>query len=135
MNKLRRIAKPVSHLVVLGLLVLGIHLPAAQAGLISTETVVNAEQVQQDRERLRDMLTREDVKNQLLARGVSPDQIEARVDGLTDSEVQTLAAKIDQLPAGAGVLEVALVVFLVLLVTDILGYTDIFPFVKKPAKR
>ncbi len=135
MNKLRRIAKPVSHLVVLGMLILGIHLPAAQAGLISTETVVNTEQVQQERERIRDLLTREDVKNQLLARGVSPDQIEARVDSLTNSEVQTLAAKIDQLPAGGDALGVLAVVFLVLLLTDILGYTDIFPFVKKPAKR
>ena len=42
---------------------------------------------------------------------------------------------IDPLPAGGDalgvILGVALIVFLVLLITDIMGYTDIFPFVKK----
>jgi len=135
MNKLRRIAKPVTHLVVLGMLMLSMHLPAVQAGMIGTETVLNAEQVQQDRVHLRDLLNREDMKTQLLARGVDPDQIQARVDSLTDEEIRTLTAKIDQLPAGGDALGLAVFVFLVLLLTDILGYTDIFPFVNKPAKR
>jgi hypothetical protein len=63
--------------------------------------------------------------------------VQARIDSLTDAEVHALASRLDQYPAGEGVgtvLTVALIVFLILLVTDILGYTDIFPFVKKPAK-
>jgi len=97
--------------------------------------VANAERAQQQRAQIHDMLNREEVKTQLLARGVDPSEVDARVDGLTDEEVSTLAAKLDQLPAGGDALGVALVVFLVLLLTDILGYTDIFPFVKKPNKR
>ena len=130
MKLLRRLTKPVSHLVVLGLLALSLHLPAAHAGMIGTEAVVNAAQVQQDRERLHSALSRDDVQAQLLARGVDPAQVQARVDSLTDEEMQTLATEMDQLPAGGSVVGALVLIFLVLLVTDILGLTNVYPFVK-----
>ncbi|HSD96921.1 MAG TPA: PA2779 family protein, partial [Sulfuricaulis sp.] len=104
MEKLRRLIKPISHVVAFGLLALSLHLPAAQAGMVGTEAVVNAAQVQQDRERLRSALNRDDVQAQLIARGVDPAQVQARVDSLTDQEVQTLNGKLDQLPAGGDAL-------------------------------
>jgi len=134
MEKFRRLAKPVSQLVVAGLLALSVHLPAAQASLVGTETVIDATQAQQDRERLHGLLNREDVKSQLIARGVDPSQVQARVDSLTDQEVQTLTTKMDQMPAGGDVLGVLVFLFLVLLLTDILGFTNIFPFVKHPKR-
>jgi len=130
MKLLRRLTKPVSHLVVLGLLALSLHLPAAHAGMVGTEAVVNAAQAQQDRERLRSALSRDDVQAQLLARGVDPAQAQARVDSLTDEEMQTLATHMDQLPAGGSVVGALVLIFLVLLVTDLLGLTNVFPFVK-----
>ena len=131
MELLRRLIKPVSHLVVLGLLALSLHLPAAHAGMIGTAAVVNAAQSQQYRERLHSALNRDDVQAQLLARSVDPAQVQARVDSLTDEEMQSLATKMDQLPAGGDSFLGALVfVFIVLLITDILGFTNIFPFVK-----
>lgn len=134
MEKLRRLTKPVSHLVVFGLLALSLHLPAAQAGMIGTEAVVNAAQAQQDRERLRSALNRDDVQAQLIARGVDPAQVQARVDSLTDQEVQTLAKNMDQLPAGGDAIGWLVFIFLVLLITDIMGLTNIFPFVKHPKR-
>lgn len=130
MKLLRRLTKPVSHLVVLGLLALSLHLPAAQAGMIGTEAVVNAAQTQQNRDRLHSALNRDDVQTQLLARGVDPAQVQARVDSLTDEEMQTLAANMDQLPAGGSVVGALVLIFLVLLLTDLMGLTNIFPFVK-----
>lgn len=130
MKLLRRLTKPVSHLVVLGLLALSLHLPAAHAGMIGTEAVVNAAQSQQHRERLHSALNRDDVQAQLLARGVDPAQVQARVDSLTDEEMQTLATNMDQLPAGGSVVGALVLIFLVLLVTDLLGLTSVFPFVK-----
>jgi hypothetical protein len=131
MEIFRRLTKPVSHLVVLCLLTLSLHLPAAHAGMIGTETVVNAAQAQQYRERLHNAFNRDDVQTQLLARGVDPAQVQARVDSLTDEEIQTLATDMDQLPAGGDSLIGALVfIFIVLLITDLLGLTNIFPFVK-----
>ncbi|MHB1141211.1 MAG: PA2779 family protein [Sulfuricaulis sp.] len=130
MKLLRRLTKPVSHLVVLGLLALSLHLPAAQAGMIGTEAVVNAAQTQQNRDRLHSALNRDDVQTQLLARGVDPAQVQARVDSLTDEEMQTLATNMDQLPAGGSVVGALVLIFLVLLLTDLMGLTNIFPFVK-----
>jgi hypothetical protein len=133
MEILRRLTKPVSHLVVLSLLALNLYLPAAHAGMVGTEAVVNAAQTQQYRERLLTALNRDDVQAQLLARGVEPAQVQARVDSLTDEEMQTLATNMDQLPAGGDSLIGALVfIFIVLLITDLLGLTNIFPFVKHP---
>lgn len=130
MKLLRRLTKPVSHLVVLGLLALNLHLPAAHAGMIGTEAVVNAAQTQQNRDRLHSALNRDDVQTQLLARGVDPAQVQARVDSLTDEEMQTLATNMDQLPAGGSVVGALVLIFLVLLLTDLMGLTNIFPFVK-----
>ncbi|OGI52320.1 MAG: hypothetical protein A3E57_02480 [Candidatus Muproteobacteria bacterium RIFCSPHIGHO2_12_FULL_60_33] len=134
MEKLRRLTKPVSHLVVFGLLALSLHLPAANAALVGTEAVINAAQAQQSRERLVSTLNRDDVKTQLMAHGVDPAQVQTRLDSLTDEEVQTLAAKMDQLPAGGDGLGLLVFIFVVLLITDILGFTNIFPFVKHPKR-
>jgi hypothetical protein len=87
-----------------------------------------------DRARIAAALERQEVRDQLAARGVGLEQAKARVAALTDAEAAELAAAVDALPAGGiDVLGVALVVFLVLLLTDILGYTKIFPFTK-PAR-
>jgi hypothetical protein len=132
MKNLRRIARPISLLILTGFLSLTLHVPAANAALIGTETVIGAAAA---RDRIHATLAREEVKQALVARGVSPADVQARVEALTDDEAAQLAAKLDQLPAGGDALGVLLVIFLVLLLTDILGYTDIFPFVKKPAKQ
>jgi hypothetical protein len=87
-----------------------------------------------DRARISAALEREGVREQLAARGVSLEQAKARVAALSDAEAAELAGAVDALPAGGiDVLGVVLVVFLVLLLTDILGYTKIFPFTK-PAR-
>jgi len=135
MNKLRRLARPISYIVTVGVLALSVHLPAAHAAVIGTEAVVSAQQAEFDRARVQSLLGRAEIKQQLLAAGVDPSQVSARVDALNDNEVHQLAAKIDQLPAGGDALGVLVFVFIVLLITDILGFTDVFPFVKKPVRR
>lgn len=134
MDKLRTVSRPISCLVVLGVLALSIHLPAAHAAVIGTDVVVGAQQAEQDRSRVHSLLSREEVKQQLLAAGVDPRDVAARVDALSDQEVHQLAAKMDEMPAGGDALGVLVFVFIVLLITDILGFTDIFPFVKKPTR-
>ena len=101
--------------------------------MVGTEAVVNAAQTQQYRERLLTALNRDDVQAQLLARGVEPAQVQARVDSLTDEEMQTLATNMDQLTAGGdGVVGALVLIFIILLITDLMGLTNIFPFVKHP---
>ena len=106
----------------------------AQAGLVSTESVA----VAGSRERVVAFLERADVQLQIESMGVSPQDVKARVAALSDAEVTSLAGKIDSMPAGGdalgAVLWLALVVFLVLLITDLLGLTKVFPFTR-PARR
>jgi hypothetical protein len=88
-----------------------------------------------ERARVLTVLERSDVQAQLQANGVNPADVKARVAAMTDDEVAQLAGQIDSLPAGGtDVLGVILVVFLVLLITDILGFTKIFPFTKSVKK-
>src|SRR5262245_11573509 len=102
---------------------LGVPLPAA-AALLSTETALGA-----DRAYLNAVLERTEVRAQLEASGVSPSEVKARVAALSDAEVSRLAREIDTLPAGGDALgaliTAALIVFLVLLITDLLGFTDV----------
>ena len=109
------------------------------AGLITTGEVAAAEAKRDtaaDRALVLRALQRPEVQARLQDLGVDPQAANARVAALTDQEVATLAERIDSAPAGGNdVLVVALVVFLVLLMTDILGYTNIFPFVKHGSGR
>ena len=87
-----------------------------------------------ERQRIAAAFERAEVREQLAALGVDLGEAQARVAALSDAEAADLAARIDALPAGGvDVLAVVLVVFLVLLLTDILGYTKIFPFTR-PAR-
>lgn len=104
---------------VASLLILSLALPA-QAGMIAT-----------DQGRLIEFLDRAEVQAQLQAYGVSADEVKLRVGALTDEEAAELAARIDTLPAGGvSIIGALLFVFIVLLVTDILGFTKVFPFTR-----
>ncbi len=105
--------------------------PVAQAAMIGTGQMMDHSQTQQDRTHVKTLLNRADLATQLKSADVDPAQLQARIDALTDEEVALLADQLDQLPAGSGILGTVLLVFLVLLATDILGYTEVFPFVKK----
>ena len=105
--------------------------PVAQAAMIGTGQMMDHNQAQQERAHVKTLLNRAELAAQLKNAGVDPTQLQARVDALTDEEVALLANQLDQLPAGSGILGTAVFIFLVLLATDILGYTAVFPFVKK----
>lgn len=98
--------------------------------LISTQSVLAADRAGADRERINEILARADVQDQLVKQGVDLDEVEARVASLSDAEAQQMAEQLEQLPAGAGVVGALFAVFIILLVTDILGLTDVYPFTR-----
>ena len=102
-------------------------LTPAPAALIGTEQAAAA---QPGRALLEQTLARADVIAGLQARGVSVEAAQARVAALTDAEAAQVAAQIDQAPAGGDALGVILTIFVVLLITDILGFTKVFPFTR-----
>jgi hypothetical protein len=123
---INRFRSVIASVLIVSLTGIGLPLPA-HAGMVATDSVVASA----DRDRIAGFLDREDVRLQLQAQGVSPADVKARVAALTDEEAAQLAQRIDALPAGgADILGVILIVFLVLLLTDILGFTKIFPFTR-----
>ena len=104
----------------------------AQAAMIGTEQVAQASTARSAddaRSQLNEAFARADVQARLQALGVSASDAGERVAALTDDEALRLAGEIDKAPAG-GIIEVILFVFFVLLVTDILGFTKVFPFTR-----
>lgn len=114
---------------VAGLTLSGLPL-AAQAGIVGTDQVLAASASSVDRDRVATFLARDDVRNALQGQGVSADAAIARVQAMSDAEVAQLASRVDQAPAGGDVLGVVFTIFIVLLVTDILGLTKVFPFTR-----
>jgi hypothetical protein len=110
--------------------------PLAQAEWIATPEVARAAGLQgpaaaDARTTIHAALAREDVAAALRERGVELAQVRARVDALSDAEAVALAERIDSLPAGAAsVLGTLTFLFVLLLITDILGLTKIFPFTR-----
>jgi len=100
-----------------------------QAAMISTPDVIQSQQSAYDREQLSSMLERDDVQQQLLSMGVAPETVQDRVNSMTDFEIAQLNEQISDMPAG-GILGVIVLIFVVFVITDAIGATDIFPFVR-----
>ena len=117
--------KMVAMLLVLSMSLLGV--PAASlAAPIGTDTLVQLEQRAELLSRIQTQLARDDVRAQFLQRGVSPTEVDARVAALSTEELQMLSMQLDELPAGGSLLAVIGVVFVVLLVLELVGVTNVF---------
>ena len=107
----------------------------AQATMVGTEQLAQAHQGEasrtgdEARAHLNEMFARADVQARLEKLGVNAADARDRVASLTDEDAARRAGQIDQAPAG-GIIGVILFVFFVLLVTDILGFTKVFPFTR-----
>ncbi len=101
-----------------------------QAAMITSSDLVQQTQNHVEREQLLVMLDRSEVRQQLTEMGVEPEAAKMRVANMSDAEVTQLNQKLEQLPAGSGIVEPVVLLFIVFLITDMLGATDIFPFVK-----
>ena len=136
MRNVRRKMRPVSLFLAALMLLISLPYQTAIAAMVSTEDVMNSAEAIEARAYISEVLAREDIQSALISRGIDPVEAQARVDSLSDAEAIRFAGMIEELPAGGNIgfiVGLAVFVFLVLLVTDILGFTDIFPFVKKQA--
>lgn len=119
-----------SRVLMVSMLSMSVWMPSAQAGMVSSEQVIAEQASQQNRARVLSLLDRADVREQLQAKGVDADMAKARVASMTDAEVASINGKLDSLPAGGDIIGAIVFVFLVLLITDLLGLTKVFPFTK-----
>ncbi|OPX55018.1 hypothetical protein SAMN02745127_02903 [Oceanospirillum multiglobuliferum] len=110
----------------LSVLLLSATVGQAQAGMITNQQIVQ----QLDRQHAVALFDRADVQNQLSALGVDAELAKSRVAAMSDAEINQLNQHLADQPAGQDVLGLAFMVFVVLVITDMLGATDVFPFVK-----
>lgn len=119
--------------IVVAMLITSLPVGAARADLVTTGQVVEQDAAAGARERLAAVFLRDDVRRQMAALGVDPDEAMARLASLSDQEVQEIAGRIDELPAGqgflAGVLIIAGAVLVALVILDLVGVTDVFTFI------
>ena len=103
-----------------------VQISPAFAGIVGTDSLLSEQTLQQDRENLRNLMTRDEVRSMLEMNGLTVKQAQERVDSLTDSEVTQLAKKFDELPAAGDAGVVILIIVLVVLILELAGITDIF---------
>jgi len=131
----RNIKKTISVLIAMSMAWISFPHGYASAAIIGTEAVASSLNGQHARSHIQSVIAREEVRNILIGQGVNIEEAKNRISSLSDAEAIRLANEIDQLPAGgdawSALIVASLIVFFVLLVTDIVGYTDVFPFVKK----
>jgi hypothetical protein len=100
----------------------------AQAGMVSTAQMthsltssLSAAEITQQRGW---------IQSQLEANGVTKADAALRVSSLSDSQIQQVHQRVDEMPAGAGALGTIALIALVLVITDLTGITDVFPFIR-----
>ena len=101
----------------------------AQAAMIGNAQIIQQHPSEQTRDGLQQLLQQDAARQQLQAWGVSPEQINNRIDSLTDAELARINGQLDNLNAGGNILGIILVIFIVFVITDVIGATDIFPFI------
>lgn len=102
---------------------------SVNAGVVSNASVIAAEQSRVSRTQLLQWLDREDVAQKMQSMGVDRKQVESRINTMTADELAQFSQQADQLPAGAGIVGIIVLFLVIFIITDIIGATDIFPFI------
>jgi hypothetical protein len=135
MKLIRQRSKSTSVFLVILMVLLTTPCQSVLAAMIETEaSLASIPQGQAARNTIKALLAREDARAVLRAQGINPVEAMARVDSLTDAEARRIADQIEEFPAGAGffttfILVVGIIV-IILVITDALGYTNVFTFIR-----
>jgi type II secretory pathway component PulJ len=121
----RKFQNFVINLVSLSLLSLGLA-HASSAAMIGTERVIQSEARDARINRVETILARQDVAQQLAHFGVDPQAVQLRVGNMTDAELISLEGSLDKQVAGGNAVAIIGAVFIVLIILELVGVTDIF---------
>jgi hypothetical protein len=131
---LKKMIKPMSVFLIFSFLLLDFSVQTATAQMIDTNTVIAAQKQEASRERVTAFLSRDDVQQAMVQHGVDAAEAQKRVASLSNSELTKISQAMEQLPAGGDggigtIVGAAVFIFVVLLITDLVGLTHVFPFV------
>ncbi|MBU0908195.1 MAG: PA2779 family protein [Proteobacteria bacterium] len=129
----RRFMKSISFFLIFSFMLLDFTVQKAKAEMIDTGSIVTMAKQENTRARVISFLERQDVQQAMELQGVAAEEARQRVAALSDAELMQIAQAMDQLPAGGdglgAIIGAALLIFIVLLITDIAGLTHVFSFV------
>lgn len=114
---------------VLSLILIAAPVGQANAAIIDNSQVIDQVQQTIEKDDLLHAINRVDVQQQLLSMGVTAADLENRINQMTAEEVAQLNQQIGELPAGGDVVGIIVLIFIVFVITDVIGATDIFPFI------
>ena len=100
MKLIRQLTKPTAIFLSVYMLMLACPYQSARAAMMETETTIHLDRSQSPRGYLNNLLAREDIQAVLVSQGIDPQEAQARIDSLSDAEVNAIADKLDRLPAG-----------------------------------
>ncbi len=131
MNFIQKALKPTSLFLAVLFLLAPAYYQTISAAMIGTEVVLTPDSRQQARDRLKDLMSREDIQKVLAARGINPLEASARIDTLTEEELELISRKMADLPAGGDatgfVIVVAAVIIIVLIIVEYFSEVKMFP--------
>jgi len=137
MHTFQKTAKPISILAIFLLLLMSILNRPAAAAMVGTENLLISDRNQEIRSYLQQMMSRKEIQEALVARGVDLQEAQIRIDSLTDSEIERIFDKITDLPAGgieAGfVLIIVGVILVVFIIVEYISAVPMLPWFQ-PAK-
>jgi len=132
---LRKTKKGIIFIVIFSFMVFDFSIQIAKGEIIDSETAFAITKHEDSRARISAFLNRQDVQIAMVQHGVNPEEAQKRVHGLSDQEVLKVARAMDQMPAGGdgvgAVVGAAVFIFVVLLITDLLGLTHVFSFINR----
>ena len=134
MAVLQKTLKPMSLSLAVIMFLMVAPVQSVPAAMIDTEAIMDSARGREAREYLHQLMARKDIQAAIVAHGIDADEAWARINSLSDNEVIRIADQIDQLPAGGGLAEFLLIIilvgFIVLVILDLTGVTDVFTFIK-----
>lgn len=108
------------------MLVLGVS--QASAAVFSSEQVIANQQFNFNKQQVLSYVDSAEVQNKLIELGVSPADAKQRIANMTAEELSALNSQMNEMPAG-GIVGVVVTVLVVVVVTDLMGLTDVYPFI------
>ena len=131
MNFIAKALKPISIFLAIFFLLAPAYYQSVSAAMIGTETLLKPDRNQNTRDYLQDLISRQDVQRMLVARGINPHEAKARIDCLSDDELEMISENFADLPAGGDavgfILVVGAVIIIVTLIVEYFSEVKMFP--------
>ncbi|WP_340677540.1 PA2779 family protein [Paraglaciecola sp.] len=101
----------------------------ASAGVYTSEQAISSQQFQYNKQQVMSMVDTADVQQKLTTLGVSPADAKLRIASMTNQELMAFNQQMNEMPAG-GIIGTIVTVLVVVVVLDLMGITDVYPFIR-----